>query len=189
MLMYPQSLIPTSRLSLLHHGPFALFWIARVSSTMAFHIQGVGVGWQIYDLTGSAFFLGLVGLTQFLPACFLTLVVGQVVDRYDRRLVALVCQIVEGLAAGALAFSSFSGWQSKESILAIFWWSVQHAPSSCQRCRPWCLDWFLPQISHALSLDLLRQLGPPPSSDRRWADCSMFGVNGSLWDGERTVLL
>jgi len=118
--MVPQSLSPTPRLSLLHHRPFALFWIARVATTMAFHIQGVGVGWQIYELTGSAFFLGLVGLTQFLPICFLTLVVGQVVDRYDRRLIGLLCQIVEGLTAGALAYASFSGLQSKESILAIF---------------------------------------------------------------------
>ena len=86
---------------------------------MAFHIQGVAVGWQIYALTGSPFYLGLVGLAQFLPMFLLTLAVGHVADRYDRRRVARLCQVLEGLAAGALALGSFRGWQSKESILAI----------------------------------------------------------------------
>ena len=80
---------------------------------------GVAVGWQIYALTGSALYLGLVGLAQFLPMFLLTLVVGQVVDRYDRRSIARVCQTVEGIAAGALAVGSLTGWQSKESILIL----------------------------------------------------------------------
>ena len=77
---------------------------------MAFHIQGVAVGWQIYALTGSPFYLGLVGLAQFLPMFLLTLAVGHVADRYDRRRVARLCQVLEGLAAGALALGSFRGW-------------------------------------------------------------------------------
>jgi MFS family permease len=80
---------------------------------------GVAVGWQIYDLTGSALYLGLVGLAQFLPMFFLTLAVGHVADRYDRRTVVSICQVVECLAAGLLALASFGNWQSKESILAI----------------------------------------------------------------------
>ncbi len=104
---------------MLRHKPFALFWFARGFTTIAFQIQGVAVGWEIYALTGSPFYLGLVGLAQFLPMFLLTLVVGHVADRYDRRIVVRWCQIVEGLAAGALALGSFSGWQSKESILVI----------------------------------------------------------------------
>lgn len=73
----------------------------------------------MYEITGSAWYLGLVGLAQFLPLFLLTLVVGQVADRYDRRLIAGLCQLVQGLAACALAVASFGGWQSKESILAI----------------------------------------------------------------------
>jgi MFS family permease len=86
---------------------------------MAFQMLGVAVGWQIYALTGSAMYLGLVGLAQFLPMFLLTLVVGQVADRYNRKNIALLCQIIEGLSAEALALASFAGWQSKESILLI----------------------------------------------------------------------
>ena len=107
------------QLSILRHKPFAFFWFARGFTSIAFQIQGVAVGWQIYALTGSPFYLGLVGLAQFLPMFLLTLAVGHVADRYDRRMVVRLCQIVEGLAAAALALGSFSGWQSKESILAV----------------------------------------------------------------------
>ncbi len=105
--------------SLLRYKPFAFFWFARGFSSIAFQIQGVAVGWQVYALTGSPFYLGLVGLAQFLPMFLLTLAVGHVADRYDRRMIVRLCQIVEGLAAAALALGSFSGWQSKESILVV----------------------------------------------------------------------
>jgi MFS family permease len=104
---------------MLRHKPFAFFWFARGFTSIAFQIQGVAVGWQVYALTGSPFYLGLVGLAQFLPMFLLTLAVGHVADRYDRRIIVRLCQIVEGLAAAALAYGSFSGWQSKESILAV----------------------------------------------------------------------
>jgi MFS family permease len=49
----------------------------------------------------------------------LTLAVGHVADRHDRRMIVRLCQVVEGLAAAALALGSLSGWQSKESILVV----------------------------------------------------------------------
>ena len=105
--------------SVMGHRPFVLFWRARVATVIAFQMVGVAVGWQIYALTGSAWYLGLVGLVQFLPMFLLTLVVGHVADRYDRRSVACICQVVQGLAAGLLALGSFGGWQSKESVLLL----------------------------------------------------------------------
>ena len=70
-------------------------------STLALQIQTVAVGWQLYLLTGSALDLGLVGLAQFVPTVVLTLIVGQVADRCDRRLVVVICHVVEGAAAAA----------------------------------------------------------------------------------------
>jgi MFS family permease len=82
-------------------------------------MQAVAIGWQIYALTGSAFDLGLIGLAQFLPMILLTLAVGQVADRYDRRVVVRTCQIVEGLAATGLAVGSFGGWIGRDGILVL----------------------------------------------------------------------
>ncbi len=101
------------------HKSLSFFLGTRIATVMAFQMLGVAVGWQIYALTGSAMYLGLVGLAQFMPLFLLTLVVGQVADRYDRRFVAGICESIEGLAAGALALASFLGWQTKESILVI----------------------------------------------------------------------
>ena len=112
-----QSILPSS--SLLRHAPFALFWWSRVLSRAAVHMQAVAIGWQIYALTGSAFDLGLIGLAQFLPMILLTLAVGQVADRYDRRVVVRTCQIVEGLAATGLAVGSFGGWIGRDGILVL----------------------------------------------------------------------
>src|SRR5208283_3115127 len=105
--------------AILRHRPFVLFWFARVATMVAFQMQAVAVGWQIYALTNSALYLGLVGLAQFLPLFLLTLVVGHVADRYDRRIVKRLSKIIECLAAGALTVGSFSGRQCKESILVL----------------------------------------------------------------------
>lgn len=104
---------------LLHHRSFCLFWLASVASTIALQMQIVAVGWQVYQLTHSAFDLGIVGLVQFIPSLFLVFVVGHVADRYDRRQVARFSILVEAIAAGLLAAGSIGGWLNKEAIFAI----------------------------------------------------------------------
>jgi MFS family permease len=105
--------------AVLRHKPFALFWTARLATTIAFQVQAVAVGWQIYTMTESAFYLGLVGLAQFLPMFFLTLVVGYVTDRFDRRTVSSLCQATEGLAVLTLAAGSWGGWSNEQVILIV----------------------------------------------------------------------
>jgi MFS family permease len=104
--------------SVLRLATFRLFWSARVLSTMAFQLQGVAVGWQMYALTHSALALGFVGLVQFLPMLCLTLVVGHVADRYDRRRIAAICQLVGGSATTLLAIGSLAGWLTPAAIFA-----------------------------------------------------------------------
>jgi MFS family permease len=103
----------------LHQKPFALFWTSRIFTILAFQMLSVGVGWEIYSITGSAFYLGLVGLAQFLPMFLLTLVVGYISDRVDRRSIVFVCQWIEAVSASALALGTFVNWLDKNSILAI----------------------------------------------------------------------
>src|SRR5581483_2583782 len=96
--------------ALLAHRPFFLFFWARVSSEFAYQMAAVAVGWQIYALTHSAFALGMVGLTQFLPSACLVFVAGHAADRYERKRVVQMCQLVQALAAAFLAFGSMGGW-------------------------------------------------------------------------------
>jgi MFS family permease len=105
--------------SILAHRPFALFWTGRVMATTGFQLQSVAVGWQVYELTGSALDLGLVGLAQFLPMLALTLVTGHVADRYDRRTILVVCQIVKILTAAAFALGSILGGMPRAAMFAV----------------------------------------------------------------------
>ncbi|WP_286757553.1 MFS transporter [Ralstonia sp. RL] len=105
----------------LSHAPFSypafrLFWFARLSTTFAYQMFGVAVGWQIYDLTRSAYVLGLVGLAQFLPSVVLVLASGHIADRYDRRRVVRACQAVEALVALSLSVMAAMGHASIQPI-------------------------------------------------------------------------
>ncbi|HXP74081.1 MAG TPA: MFS transporter [Stellaceae bacterium] len=113
------ALAPDPSTSLRRQRSFVLFWCARVAATSAFQMQAVAVGWQIYDLTGSALDLGLVGLVQFVPVVALALVVGHVADRYDRRRVVRIAQLVEAAAAVGLAVGSAEAWLDIRAIFAL----------------------------------------------------------------------
>lgn len=97
---------------------FRFLFVGRIATTVASQMMMVILAWQMYDLTGSAYDLGLVGLAQFLPALLLTLVTGQVADRFDRRLVLAACLAVQmGVTAGLVA-GTYQGWLNREAILA-----------------------------------------------------------------------
>jgi MFS family permease len=83
---------------------FRLLFTTRVCSNGANQMQAVAVGWQVYALTGSPLQLGLIGLVQFLPPLLLSLLVGQIVDRYDRRLILRCAYLVEFSVAAMLLF-------------------------------------------------------------------------------------
>jgi MFS family permease len=93
------SAVSESMPGLTRQRPFVLFWCARIASTVGYQMQAVMIGWLVYAITGSAFDLGLVGLIQFIPAVFLTLLIGHAADRYDRRLIVRVALGVYAVAA------------------------------------------------------------------------------------------
>jgi len=99
-------------------SPFAIpnyraFWAARFTSTVGGMMLVIVIGWQVYAIAretmppkDAAFLLGMIGLAQFLPLFLLTLVVGYVADRVDRRYLArgavaleLACTATLGLLA------------------------------------------------------------------------------------------
>jgi MFS family permease len=98
------------------HRPFLFFVCARAFSEFSYQIGTVAIGWQVYALTGSAFALGMVGLVQFIPSAVLVFAAGHVADRYDRRRIVQICQYVQALTAGFLAWGTFGGWLSVVEI-------------------------------------------------------------------------
>src|SRR5580765_1286132 len=110
------SLMPVGAGALLKHGPFLLFLLTRSFSRFSSQIAAVAIGWQIYDLTGSAFDLGMVGLVQFLPTALLVFVAGHAADRFERKRVVQLCQVAEALTALFLAWSTYVGWLTEVHI-------------------------------------------------------------------------
>ncbi|WP_417070224.1 MFS transporter [Niveibacterium terrae] len=106
-------------LRLFHHRPFLFHCLSRVFSTAGSQMQAVAVAWQVYELTHSAFALGMVGLAQFLPRLLLITVVGNVADRFDRKKVAFLGQAVQALTLATLAVASFHGQVSQELIYCL----------------------------------------------------------------------
>ncbi|WP_458232415.1 MFS transporter [Roseateles sp. P5_E8] len=92
---------------------------ARVTGGAANQMLMVALGWQMYDLTASAWDLGLVGLAQFLPALLLTLPAGHLVDQRDRRLLLAASLSLQLLTAASLAFASAGGWVGPNLILML----------------------------------------------------------------------
>jgi MFS family permease len=101
--------LPAGSSALFQHKSFLLFLLSRSFSRFSSQIASVAVGWQIYDLTGSAFALGMVGLVQFLPTLLLVFVAGDTADRYERKRVAQACLLAEALTALFLAWGAYSG--------------------------------------------------------------------------------
>ena len=94
-------------LSVFQEPSYARFWLARIFTTVSFQMGGVAVGWQVYALTHSTFALGMVGSVQFLPMLLLTLLVGHIADRFDRKTIIAICQVLQSLTLSLLAISSY----------------------------------------------------------------------------------
>ncbi|MDD1516286.1 MFS transporter [Bradyrhizobium sp. WBAH42] len=107
---------PVSAGALLAHRAFLFFLLSRSLSRFSSQIAAVAIGWQIYDLTGSAFDLGMVGLVQFLPTALLVFVAGHAADRYERKRVVQLCQLVEAATALYLATITYLGAVSEVQI-------------------------------------------------------------------------
>lgn len=92
----------TGRMAALRHLGFRRYWLALILSNFAIQMQTVAVGWQVYDLTRNPLDLGLVGLSQFLPALLLVLVTGAVADRFSRRRIMGIALFAMALCSGML---------------------------------------------------------------------------------------
>jgi MFS family permease len=89
---------------------FRRFFGARFLTGLSMQIHNVGLGWLVYEKTGSALALGLVGLAAFLPALLLALVAGVAADRFDRKRIVTVCYALIAVAdLGLLAFAVTPG--------------------------------------------------------------------------------
>ena len=103
------------RLAAFRYRDFRLFWLSLFVSNVGTWMQMTATNWLLYQLTDSAFQLGLNGLFRAAPAIFLGLISGTFADRYDRKRLLLWTQLALALLTLGLAILDDSGsitaWQ------------------------------------------------------------------------------
>jgi MFS family permease len=104
---------------------YRAFWAARLASTIGNTMLVVVIGIHVYDIAraqgmsieGASFWLGMIGLAQFLPLFLLTLIAGYVADRVDRRWIVRISIAMEMAGAAALALLV---WLDAMTLLPLF---------------------------------------------------------------------
>ncbi|MFM9074315.1 MAG: MFS transporter, partial [Bacteroidota bacterium] len=84
------------------HADFRNFVTARMCMTLAIQIQGVAVGWQVYEITHDPLSLGLIGLAEAIPAITVSLYAGHLADTMERKKIILACTVLMLICSVAL---------------------------------------------------------------------------------------
>jgi MFS family permease len=93
----------------LRHRDFSLFWTGSLLSGIGSQFTTVAMAWQIYELTDSAFQIGLLGLARAIPQMVLLLVAGLLADAMDRRKLMMCTEIGLFAVSMTLALLTFAG--------------------------------------------------------------------------------
>ena len=114
----------TIRLALraLRHRNFRLFTAGQTVSLIGTWMQQVAVGWLVYRLTGSAFYLGLIGFVSQAPAFLLAPVAGAMADRMNKHRLVIGTQIAGMLQAAVLAGLVLTGRIEVWHIIVLMTW-------------------------------------------------------------------
>ncbi len=98
---------------------FLRVWGSRLLATAGTQMLMVAIGWQMYDLTGSAWDLGLVGLYQFVPAFVLALPGGHAADRWQRERIVAVCLVLQAAVAVTLVLATHQHWATRHLLFGV----------------------------------------------------------------------
>jgi MFS family permease len=121
----PPDVVPSAR-ALLKERDYLLFWASRWTGSFGAQIQSVAIGWHMYELARqsrsveeSAFLVGMIGLSAFLPVLLLTLPAGETADRHSRKLVLQLCLMGEIASVLVLALAAWKGFASVPLLLVM----------------------------------------------------------------------
>ncbi len=94
---------PAGGLSALRHSFVRSFAVGRFAAIAGWQMINVAVGWMLYERTGDAWALGLVGAVELAPVLLLMIVAGNAADRYPRRNIGIFAHSLLAVVAIGLA--------------------------------------------------------------------------------------
>jgi CRP-like cAMP-binding protein/sugar phosphate permease len=83
---------------------FVLMWMAQLVSTAGSALTDLAAGIYVYDQTGSAFLVGVTLMATAVPSLIVGLIAGVFVDRWDRRKVMMVSNLLQGIVVATIPF-------------------------------------------------------------------------------------
>ena len=93
----------------LSHRNYRLFFAGQGISLIGTWVQFIAMSWLVYRLSNSVFLLGMTGFLGMIPTFFLAPFAGVLTDRWDRRRILLITQILSMLQALLLAVLDLTG--------------------------------------------------------------------------------
>ncbi len=81
----------------------------RFFLVLAFRMLATLMGWWIYQLTKDSFAIGLIGLSEVIPAVSTALYAGHVIDNSNKKKLLLICNYAYVLLIGLLTLPAFFG--------------------------------------------------------------------------------
>jgi MFS family permease len=106
-------------MELLRRGPFKRYIIGSAISDTGTWMQVMAQGWVLSTLTNSALTLGMVNLAAGLPTLALTMIGGSAADRYDKRIILIVAQVVQIMLAATLGCLVLFGYVQVWHIILL----------------------------------------------------------------------
>ncbi|HHE31462.1 MAG TPA: MFS transporter [Chlorobaculum parvum] len=98
---------------------FRLYFVGQIISMIGTWIEIVAQGWLVFEITGSAFWVGVAAAASMVPTLFLSLFGGMLVDRYPRKAVLLWSQVFLMLLAFAFGAIILAGLATIPVILFL----------------------------------------------------------------------
>lgn len=98
---------------------YRIYWTGFAVSLLGSWMQTLALGWLVWDLTRSAFWLGMVGALPQLPSLILGSIGGVIVDRTVKRTLLIVTQLGLALAALAMAVVTLTNTVRIEHVVII----------------------------------------------------------------------
>ncbi|MFI5366357.1 MAG: MFS transporter [Candidatus Binatia bacterium] len=110
---------PVGRRGFAFPANFRFYLFSRFCAGTAMTMLRAAIAWHVFDLSHSAFHLGLIGLVQFIPALTLALFAGAVADSYDRRTIMLCAELLPLACAAVLFLATRHGAASLPLLYAL----------------------------------------------------------------------
>ncbi len=86
----------------LRHSDFRIYSLTNFAGMIGLWQQRIAIGWLVWELTQSGFWLGVVALSESLPLILLAAIAGAVTDRVDRLRLLRTLQIIQVIIASLL---------------------------------------------------------------------------------------